>query len=278
MRLADAALVCEVCSVPLATPKRGPLPRYCSSLHRTRAWRAEANRRPRTLQQKTWSGVCDACGVALIVPKAGPLPRYCSQPCRSADQYARHRRESWSGVCGGCGVVLNPDGGRRKFCSSRCRNYGPPRSCGSCGAMAQRPPDAINCRRCKAQAISRAKRIRLAFTIRWCKQCGCEFTPRQNQQWFCSKRCVNRLKCFNRRSWRKTGSDGEMIALADVYQRCAGRCGICGLLVDKMLRWPDPWSASIDHVIPLSRGGPHTKSNVQLAHLGCNSRKNNKVI
>ncbi len=37
--------------------------------------------------------------------------------------------------------------------------------------------------------------------------------------------------------------------------------------------WPDPKSASIDHVVPWSRGGAHTRGNVQAACLDCNLRK-----
>jgi HNH endonuclease len=33
---------------------------------------------------------------------------------------------------------------------------------------------------------------------------------------------------------------------------------------------PDPLSKSLDHLIPLSRGGTHEPANVSLAHLRCN--------
>jgi 5-methylcytosine-specific restriction endonuclease McrA len=39
------------------------------------------------------------------------------------------------------------------------------------------------------------------------------------------------------------------------------------------LAWPHPASASLDHRIPLSKGGSHTAENTQLAHLACNVRK-----
>lgn len=32
-------------------------------------------------------------------------------------------------------------------------------------------------------------------------------------------------------------------------------------------------SASLDHVVPLSKGGDHTRSNSVVAHLICNIRK-----
>jgi 5-methylcytosine-specific restriction endonuclease McrA len=58
-----------------------------------------------------------------------------------------------------------------------------------------------------------------------------------------------------------------------VFERDGWTCGLCSEPVDPALSWPDPQSASLDHVLPLSRGGSHTMANVQLAHLGCNVEK-----
>ena len=56
-------------------------------------------------------------------------------------------------------------------------------------------------------------------------------------------------------------------------------CGICGLPIDKTLKYPDPMSASVDHIIPIDRGGhPSDISNLQLAHWKCNRMKANKLI
>lgn len=55
-------------------------------------------------------------------------------------------------------------------------------------------------------------------------------------------------------------------------------CGICGKRVDKSLRYPDPMSPCIDHVIPVAKGGhPSDLSNLQLAHLACNNAKSDKL-
>lgn len=56
----------------------------------------------------------------------------------------------------------------------------------------------------------------------------------------------------------------------EVYNRDEWMCQICGLEVDRAVLYPDPMSASLDHVTPLSRGGDHTRSNTVLAHLRCN--------
>lgn len=56
-------------------------------------------------------------------------------------------------------------------------------------------------------------------------------------------------------------------------------CGICGKPVDKTLRSPHPMSATVDHIIPVSKGGhPSDLSNLQLAHRSCNREKSNKLV
>lgn len=55
----------------------------------------------------------------------------------------------------------------------------------------------------------------------------------------------------------------DPIAIAD---RDEWTCYLCGHTVDDS-------TFSIDHVVPLARGGDHTPDNVKLAHLRCNQRK-----
>lgn len=55
-----------------------------------------------------------------------------------------------------------------------------------------------------------------------------------------------------------------------VYERDNETCGICGEHVE----WAD---FSLDHVIPLSKGGEHSYANTQTAHLPCNIRKGAKI-
>lgn len=50
-----------------------------------------------------------------------------------------------------------------------------------------------------------------------------------------------------------------------VWERDGGLCGICGKLI--------PGGFTIDHIIPLARGGKHCYENVQIAHSKCNNRK-----
>lgn len=56
-------------------------------------------------------------------------------------------------------------------------------------------------------------------------------------------------------------------------------CALCGLPVDKTKRFPDPLSASVDHIIPVAKGGhPSALDNLQLTHLICNEVKGSKMV
>jgi 5-methylcytosine-specific restriction endonuclease McrA len=69
----------------------------------------------------------------------------------------------------------------------------------------------------------------------------------------------------------------DFITLNALGERDGWRCGLCGKRVRKARRYQqDPLGASVDHLVPLSLGGSHTWANVQLAHYGCNARKNNR--
>lgn len=56
-------------------------------------------------------------------------------------------------------------------------------------------------------------------------------------------------------------------------------CGICGKPVDFTLKYPHPLSPTIDHIIPVSKGGhPSDIDNLQLAHRTCNRQKSDKLV
>ena len=55
-------------------------------------------------------------------------------------------------------------------------------------------------------------------------------------------------------------------------------CGICGKPVDFSLKFPDPMSPTVDHIIPVAKGGhPSDIDNLQLAHFYCNRAKSDKL-
>lgn len=76
---------------------------------------------------------------------------------------------------------------------------------------------------------------------------------------------------------RQLAVETETIISMVVFERDAWTCHICGRPIDPAVRHPDGMSASVDHVVPLVKGGPHLYSNVAAAHLRCNIQKKDKV-
>ncbi len=81
-----------------------------------------------------------------------------------------------------------------------------------------------------------------------------------------------------RRRARKVGNgEVEYFTRGEIGDRDGWLCGICELPVDPALHWPDPQSQSLDHIVPLSLGGEHTRANSRIAHLLCNMQRGNRV-
>lgn len=63
----------------------------------------------------------------------------------------------------------------------------------------------------------------------------------------------------------------------EIFARDLWVCQLCYEPMDESLRWPYRYSASVDHILPLSLGGSDTLQNVQGAHLTCNISKGARI-
>ena len=82
------------------------------------------------------------------------------------------------------------------------------------------------------------------------------------------------LDSFHRRRARQMGNaEPEKFSRQEIGDRDGWICGICKTAVDQSLKWPDHYSPSVDHIIPLVHGGPHTRANVRITHVICNIRR-----
>ena len=79
-----------------------------------------------------------------------------------------------------------------------------------------------------------------------------------------------------RRRKYMAGAIVEKFPSREIFDRDKWICQICLKPVDKELKYPDPMSKSLDHIIPIAAGGSHERKNVQLAHLVCNKRDNSR--
>ena len=101
----------------------------------------------------------------------------------------------------------------------------------------------------------------------------------------CQKKALWHTQNIRRRAKIENALVDKDITLHKVFERDKGRCQICGGVCD----WDDhrftngrfvcgKTYPTIDHIVPLDKGGTHSWDNVQLAHQSCNSAKGAKLV
>ena len=127
--------------------------------------------------------------------------------------------------------------------------------------------------RVRANALScRYEEKRKAYGTLWR-----EANPEYGKNYYRSNLEKYNMAWHKRRALKKE-TQVESIDVKKVYLRDDWVCQICYKEIDKELKYPEPMSVSIDHIIPLSKKGTHTYDNIQLTHLKCNFAKGNKVL
>lgn len=170
----------------------------------------------------------------------------------------RKENEYTETICTECGKVFTRKGNAQKYCSDECLN--------------------------KAHDINQ-------IIIKQCVECGVEFETYHDGTLYCSNKCrrkrANRIHTISKdKRLRKNGKPDYSISLKKLYKRDKGICHICGERCnpkDIEVTIEGYYIAgrnypSIDHVVPISKGGKHIWGNVRLAHRHCNAIKSDKLI
>jgi hypothetical protein len=244
---------------------------------------------------KQW--ICAGCGVSFW---ARGKRQFCSLSCSSSDP-ARHRKRGPSRRkdCEVCGTsYIDKSGGQQRTCSRACglkikimpiRPKAPKlhmiriRWCTQCGAWFVSKGPQLTCSEACAHEAKRAYDLAYNSTRPRkppppetpCITCGegsFPFPPRN------CPACKREIKRASKRRRRvlELGAQSEPYTLAEIAKRDHNRCGICHKRIAMAQAAPHPRSPSIDHMVPLARGGDDTRANVQLAHFLCNARKGDR--
>lgn len=88
-----------------------------------------------------------------------------------------------------------------------------------------------------------------------------------------ANRELHRARVKAQRAKRMGCDVEEIFTNEEILDRDGWICGICGDPIPRDVEWPGALSPSVDHIVPLAHGGPHSQANVQAAHLQCNCRK-----
>lgn len=154
-----------------------------------------------------------------------------------------------------------------------------------CGVIGKHIADIIGC---SSNAIYRivkhetGRRSAFCWHFRTCEQCGNEFKTIDANRRLCTK-CFPHVRTANhRKRARLYGCEYVAgITVDKLVERDDNTCQICGgtcNIDDKAYGHFGPTYPTIDHIVPMSKGGGHTWENVQLAHARCNILKHDKAV
>lgn len=253
---------------------------------------------------------CVICGKPFIQYTSRHLT--CSDRCRNEYNKQRRRKYYWNGEppdlktmreCPVCGTLFSPKRSGKTYCSKTCqdksRRIGPKEySCVICGkTFSSVRPKAVCSDKCRREREKENAKKRIAKTkycdtaIFTCVICGrCFIDARTSTRKTCSHKCAKEYAGQVRREHRDKRLTDENIvdrniSLKKLFDRDGGICWICGqpcVWEDRKKRKkriiPGPLYPTIDHVIPLARGGLHAWDNVRLAHWECNIKKSDAIV
>lgn len=173
-------------------------------------------------------------------------------------------------VCGAEHQSARKDG---KFCSDECRavNY---KTRGCTPPL----PSRRSLARLKMMNASKGRSGRYPWVCGTCSWCGGNFVARRpsgGAARFCSRNCSHYAVAARRRA-RKRGNGAEPYARQEIFRRDGWRCHICRKAVRRSVVAPHPLAPTIDHLVPIARGGADAPWNVATAHFLCNSIKGDR--
>jgi 5-methylcytosine-specific restriction endonuclease McrA len=106
-----------------------------------------------------------------------------------------------------------------------------------------------------------------------CFRCGTSFCVRATgPAKYCTDACANRTKQSRRRAVICLAFVAD-VSPTKVFEADGYRCHLCRRLTLRNTVVPHPRAPTVDHVIPLARGGTHEPSNCRTACFLCNSTK-----
>lgn len=200
---------------------------------------------------------------------ADPRQRYCDRTCSERRRAEAKRVKPWQMNCVNCSTEFMTNRKHQRFCSYAC-SY----------VVALQEANA------KHRAFREANPIPDSFDYT-CDGCQITFTKPHRVTGIAAMRgtyCEDcRLSAQRARYRKKTvarqsASKPSGIWFEQVLKTYGSNCYLCESDIDLDLPRTSKRGATVDHIIPLSRGGLDELENLRLVHWDCNRAKSNKLV
>lgn len=225
---------------------------------------------------------CKNCG-KLSVTGDRRRQSYCSHRC-----YSQARTEYlFDNECITCGSIFKSLAATAKYCSKKCRKrvsniyHG---ECIECGDhFVSRYARKYCSDRCMYRHSYSYDPVEKVNKI--CSICKGLFTTTYRNSTFCSDSCReegtkinNNERKSHRRRADKYGSFYQKLNRHKVFKSDNYKCQSCGVrCLKSKIGTNHRREPTLDHIIPISKGGPHSYNNVQTLCRKCNNKKSNKI-
>lgn len=194
--------------------------------------------------------------------------RYHNNPKRKAEQREGHSQ--WR-VRNGMDPLRELDDPLLRVRVTSCEI--PWRDCSECGTRFIALKGGAGRTRCATHSQSNAARKQRSAEREWTCECGSIVDTHGKKCETCRRATKATRRRRDKIRRRSLIVSHEPYTMAEIADRDQNRCGLCGKRVAMAKAVPYPNAPTIDHILPLSKGGHDTRANVQLAHFHCNSAK-----
>lgn len=213
--------------------------------------------------------LCLRCGAPVPITRIGNRGRqakYCGEYCRR--QFAEEARAKryfeqnpdLLKICASCNREFTSRIKAQRFCSVDCRLNGHRIEGFSKRALTKRTSFEYDCDLCHEPIY---RDTPLGGKRRYHAHCS-----------QIAQQARYRKKTVSRRSQTKPSG----VYVEQLLERDGFLCYLCKEPIDMAVARTSKRGATVDHVIPLSRGGTDEIDNLRLAHWECNRKKSNKLV
>ena len=251
-----------------------PNRKWCSSVCSRRAYefRRRGDAPAGNVRANEGVSSCRGCGDPLVQSGRGRPKRWCSGACR-----VRAFREGRSGSEASAAAVQAKADAKAEVLAATADVV-----CEVCGGEVRRSAAGHPRKYCSRSCSNKAVRVRAVKEGRICSVDGCGRAA--SSKGLCGSHYAiewgrlnpdKRSAKAHRYRARKLAAFVEDVGRIGVMERDGWVCHICGESIGKELEFPHRLYGTLDHVVPLSKGGLHCLDNVKAAHWICNSLKRN---
>lgn len=225
---------------------------------------------------------CQHCGSLITRERCGKDSRkYCNTKCYFAavkagvQQFKGRYQDAWAAF-----VDWSHDWNKQRPRQRKARSKKTRPPCQTCGKEVNQGASRFCCDECMKQWRGDRQCTVCAKDVHDCSAYGkvyCEGCKKEAKRKY-KKQYKKELGSHRKKVRRGGGFWNSKVRRSVVFSQDGYRCYLCHRKCRQSFQYNDPLSATVDMVVPASKGGDWDYHNLRCACRQCNSLKSNKLI